>query len=259
LDVRVTHNYTDGSQTVAGTNEYHLDIPCDARARGRVATILLTMIATETSDEVLTKLVANTVNWVSPVDAPGVLFVLDDFHHGELSHDTEELYQRFVEAGYRAEYIDEPEQGLSMGDVDGFDVVWFSNPGYPMDDAASFSTLLQFSEAGGGVVLQGDDMSASHGNAFSMTPLTRLENVDNGTRYCGTRIDNGRGGRYRVTLETNDHPVLADVEGTSFLYGDDIDTATLAEDGEVLGWATVEGKADCKRKPVITVFTPAGL
>ena len=257
LDVRVTHDYTNGDQTVSGTNEYHLDVPCDARAQGRVATILLTMIATETSDETLTKLVANTVNWVSPVDAPRVLFVLDDFHHGELSSDTQQLYERFVEAGYRADYVDEPEQGLRLDDVDGFDVVWFSNPGYPMDDVASFSTLLQFSEAGGGVILQGDDMSSSYANAFATTPLTRLRNVDNGTQYCGTQIDNGRGGRYRVTLESVEHPVLADLEGVSFLYGDDIDTATLADDGgEVLAWATVEGKSDCERKPVITVFTP---
>lgn len=257
LDVRVTHRWIHGDQSVSGSNQYHLDTPCDARAAGRVATILLTMIASETTDEIITRIVANTVNWVSPVDAPRVLFVLDDFHHGELSRDTQHLYERLAETGYRAEYMDEPADGLSMDDVAGFDVVWFSNPGYPIDDAASFNTLLQFSEDGGGVVFQGDDMSYAWGNAFATTPLTRLHNVDNGTEYCGEAIDNGSGGRYRVTLETGSHPVLEGLEGTSFLYGDDIDTATLADDGgEVLAWATVEGKSDCARKPVMTVYTP---
>jgi hypothetical protein len=126
-----------------------------------------------------------------------------------------------------------------------------------MDDLDSFDALLQFSAEGGGVVLQGDDMSWSYGHEFPTTPLTRLEHVNNGVRYCGERINNLRSGRYRVTLEAEERPILPGLEGLSFLYGDDIDTATPVGEGEqMLAWATVEGVADCEPKPVIVGFTP---
>ncbi|MBN2197090.1 MAG: VWA domain-containing protein [Polyangiaceae bacterium] len=257
LDVRVTHRYTDGDVEFEQTSLHRVDLPCEARAEGRVATILLTMKATETTEDVMMTLVANTVNWVSPVDAPRVLFVLDDFHHGELADDTRTLYERLAAAGYAAEYLEEPPSGIASEDVAGFDVIWMSNPGYPMDDAATFATLLQASEAGAGIVLQGDDMSWAYGQAFATTPLTRLDHVDNGVVYCETPIDNGRAGRYRVTLGEQAQPILAGIEGSSFLYGDDIDTATpVAEGAEVVAWATVEGATDCPAKPVITAFTP---
>jgi hypothetical protein len=257
LDVRVTHRWTHDGTSTERSSTHHLDVPCDARANGRVATILLTMDATETSEETMMTLVGNTVNWVSPVDAPRVLFVLDDFHHDEYSQDTHGLYEKLAATGYDARYLEEPEQGVSLEDLVGFDVVWFSNPGYPMDDVGSFNALLQFSEAGGGVVFQGDDMSWSYGMNFPTTPLTRLEHVANGTEYCHTKIDNGKGGRYAVTIADGPHPVITGIEGVSFLYGDDIDTATpVAENTEVVAWATVDGSSGCPAKPVVTVFTP---
>ena len=146
-------------------------------------------------------------------------------------------------------------------DLEGYDVVWFSNPGYPMDDIKSFNALLQFSDAGGGVVMQGDDMSWSHGHSFSTEPLTQLKHVDNGTEYCGQTIDNGRGS-YNVSLGDLPHPILAGLEGQTFRYMDDIDTATLAATpaggtSEVLAWATVPGRHEpCGYKPVIVAYTP---
>lgn len=257
LDVRVTHRVKLETGTTEETSLHHIDLPCDARARGRVATILLTMNATETTEETMMTLVANTVNWVSPVDAPRVLFVLDDSHHGEFDQDTHQIYEKLVAAGYKAEYLEEPEVGITNDDVAGFDVVWFSNPGYPIDDQQSFDVLLQFSQAGGGVVFQGDDMSWSFGQAFPTTPLTRLKHIDNGTQYCGVQIDNGTGGRYRVELREETHPIIAGLEGQSFLYGDDIDTADpVTEATEVLAFATVEGVDGCALKPVITAYTP---
>ncbi len=256
LEVRASHRWTNGHVETSGQSQVHLAVPCPVRAQGRVATLLMTPKSTDASTATLDRLVANTVNWVSPVDAPKVLFVLDDFHHGEVSEDTHELYARLASAGYAADYLEEPTQGLTPELVAGYDVVWFSNPGYPMDDYGTFNTLLQFSSAGGGVILQGDDMSYSQGNAFSMTPLTHLVNVDNGTSYCGRNIDNGRGGRYLVTLGSTQHPVLADLQGESFLYGDDIDTAKAASDAQVLAWATVQGVSKCPDKPVIVGWTP---
>jgi hypothetical protein len=257
LDVRVTHRYRARGQEHSEVSHHHLDVPCPARATGRVATILLTMNASETSEETLMSIVANTVNWVSPVDAPKVLFVLDDGHHGEFDGDTRQIHEKLVEAGYAADYLEEPKQGLRAKDLEGYDVVWFSNPGHPMDDERSFNSLLEYSQAGGGVVFQGDDMSYSFGKAFPTTPLTRLENADNGTSYCDTNVDNGKGGRYRVSMAAESHPIVAGIEGQSFLYGDDIDTATpVAEGTEVVAWATIDGKDGCAQKPVITAFTP---
>jgi hypothetical protein len=258
LDVRVTHSYQLDEERVEGESLHHISVPCAPRANGRVATVLLTLDASEIGPEIVTRLVAQTMNWTSPVDAPRVLFVRDDFHHGEFEHDTAYIYQLLADTGYDAQLLEEPELGLTLDQLTGFDVVWFSNPGYPMDDLDSFDALLQFSAAGGGVVLQGDDMSWSYGHEFPTTPLTRLEHVDNGVSYCGERVNNLRSGRYRVTLEAGEHPILSGLEGLSFLYGDDIDTATPVGDGEeVLAWATVEGVTDCESKPVIVGFTPS--
>lgn len=257
LDVRVTYSYrVKGVETNAVKIE-HINVPCDVRAAGRVATILLTLTESETEQSTVDTIVANTVNFVSPSDSPRVLFVRDDFHHGEYDSDTSGLHQRLVDAGYAADLLDEPADGLNYAALSDYDVVWFSNPGYPIDDEATVVALRQFSAVGGGVVLQGDDMSSSYGNAFSMSDLTRLVPIDNGVTYCNKAIDNGRGARYRVTLETTDHPVLRGIEGASFLYGDDIDTASpLDPTTTVLAWATADGVKNCSRKPVITVFTP---
>ena len=199
-------------QLTQGSTVRHLDLPCPARASGRVATILLTLDASDLPKETINRLVAQTVNWASPVDAPRVLFVRDDFHHDEFAHDTGKLYDTLVASGYAASMLDEPADGIRLEDLEGYDVVWFSNPGYPMDDIASFHALLQFSEAGGGVVLQGDDMSWAHGQAFSPERLTQLEHIDNGTSYCGKNIDNGKG-EYDVSLVASEHPIVAGLEG----------------------------------------------
>ncbi len=259
LDVRISHSYEHQGVLTQGSTVRHLDLPCPVRASGRVATVMLTLDASDLPKETVNRLVAQTVNWASPVDAPRVLFVRDDFHHDEFAHDTAKLYDTLVASGYAASFLDEPADGISVADLEGYDVVWFSNPGYPMDDVASFHALLQFSEAGGGVVLQGDDMSAAYGQAFSPDRLTQLEHIDNGTSYCGKNIDNGKGA-YDVSLVSTAHPIVAGLEGQSFKYTDDIDTARLlapsAGQSEVLAWATADKGKDCGAKPVIVAFTP---
>jgi hypothetical protein len=257
LEVRVTREVQDARGVTRHESLHHLEVPCDTRAKGRVATILLTMTAAELDVESRDKLMANTINWASPVDAPRVLFVLDDFHHGEFADDTQALYESLATAGYDASYLQEPENGINAQALAGYDVVWFSNPGYPMDDKASFNALLEFSQNGGGVVLQGDDMTWSYGNAFPTTPLTHLRHQENGTSACGVGIDNQKGGRYRVSMNTETHPVIEGLEGLSFLYGDDIDKSEALDGTEVVAWAAVENKPSCARRPVVTAFTPA--
>jgi hypothetical protein len=256
LEVRVTHELQGDRGATRHETMHHLEVPCDTRAKGRVATILLTMTAAEIEVASRDQLMANTINWASPVDAPRVLFVLDDFHHGEFADDTQALYESLATSGYDAAYLQEPKGGIKAADLAGYDVVWFSNPGYPMDDKASFNALLAFSNNGGGVVLQGDDMTWSYGSAFPTTPLTHLRHVENGTTACGVSIDNQKAGRYRVTMNSDTHPVIEGLEGVTFLYGDDIDKAEALDGTEVVAWATVESKASCARRPVITAFTP---
>jgi hypothetical protein len=256
LEVRVTHEIRGEGGVTRNETLHHLEVPCDTRAKGRVATILLTMTASEVEAEERDQLMANAINWASPVDAPRVLFVLDDFHHGEFADDTQALYEAFATAGYDASYLQEPDSGIKAQDLAGYDVVWFSNPGYPMDDKDSFNALLDFSAKGGGVVLQGDDMTWSNGNAFPTTPLTHLRHVENGTSACGVGIDNLKGGRYRVTMNDATHPVIEGLESHTFLYGDDIDKSVALDGTEVLAWATVEGKPNCEKRPVVTAFTP---
>jgi hypothetical protein len=180
--------------------------------------------------------------------------VLDDNHHGEFVGDAQYVRDLLVGRGISADYLPEPEGGLRPTDIANYDVVWFSNPGYPPDDLVSIETLLWFETVGGGVVIQGDDMAQSWGGAFSMTPLTGLAFVDNGTSACGTAIDNNHGGAYRVSLDTTAHPLLQLVEGAQFDYGDDIDRTTAAPTTTVLATAGVVGKPSCPGRPVITAF-----
>ena len=124
-----------------------------------------------------------------------------------------------------------------------------------MDDQRSFETLLAYSAAGGGVVLQGDDMTQSMGRSFSMTPLTRLTHVNNGTSACGVTTDNNRGGSYDVQFAAGPHPLLGPLANQRFSYGDDIDVAIPANaSAEVLGTATY-ARGTCRvSTPVLVAF-----
>jgi hypothetical protein len=70
----------------------------------------------------------------------------------------------------------EPSGGLTDGDVNGYDLIWFNNPGHPMSNAQTRDTLMHFK---GGVVLQGDDLTHLKSEQ-SLTELTGLQYIDNG-------------------------------------------------------------------------------
>ena len=162
-----------------------------------------------------------------------MLVVLDDGNHGENADDASRIRDMLVAHGYTANLITEQTGGNTASDVAGYDVVWFSNPGYPFDDARSVDTLLDFLSNGGGVVAQGDDITYSLGNGFnaSVERLTHLKFSDNGVTACGHPTDNDVGMNFDVTLgaETFDgllHPMLTNLAGTSFIYGNDIDLSS---------------------------------
>ncbi|MGB0679501.1 MAG: hypothetical protein ACPGUV_07570, partial [Polyangiales bacterium] len=218
---RIHYRWTDGSLQVSGSQVMPTQMPCPAPPQGKVVTMLHAMTDPGLPRESAKQLAAQALRWVTGMESPKVLIILDDFHKGEHAGDTDALVQMLLESGFFMTYLNEPERGLHPIMLENFDAVWFANPGYPIDDQASRDTLMDFIAKGGGVVMQGDDISWSFGRNFDMAPLTQVEHIDNGTRYCGVRIDNRRGREYSVTLRSESHPVIAGLEGMSFTYGDD--------------------------------------
>ncbi len=191
------------------------------------------------------------VKYASPKKEPKILVVLDSNHNGESSADTAYI-STFLLRNYQVTFINEPRTGLMASHLDGYDLVWFNNPGHPMGKVASRDALMAFT---GGVILSGDDLA--RGSNFSLAPLTGLTYVDNGTRAkCGNKtynIDNNRGSQYVVSLEQSIFPGV-DSEILIFKYGNDIDSSKLATNQvEVLAYATAG--VDCKEtRPVIVRY-----
>jgi hypothetical protein len=256
--VRVRAEWTGASASASGEFEHLVHLPCDVEPAGRTATVLLTMTTSGLTEAQASTLARNAVGWASPVLRPRVLVVLDDGHHNERPGDAAAVHGWLLdaEAVDRADYLEEPSGGLDAAALEAYDVVWFSNPGYPMDDRASFDALLAFSEAGGGVVLQGDDISWSWANGWSMAPLTRTRWVDNGVRECDQLVNNHRHGQYEVRLAGDPHDLTAGLPAT-FRYGDDIDyTEPIGDDATVLAWANLPAGACRADRPVLLAHDP---
>lgn len=264
LDVRMSYSWKNKSDHLEGSQVSTINVDCgDTKpAQARSATVLVSLTDGGIKAKDAASIATQTVKWVSPVAQPKVLLVLDDNHHGESLKDTDFIAGALRDGGYDVEFRNEPEFGMDLSEFNGFDVVWFSNPGYPMDDELTFSSLKQAASSDIGVILQGDDMTWSWGNSFDMSQLTHLNSLGNGTDACGMGIDNGGGGRYAVSLE-KDKAFWGAVAGTSFNYSDDIDHSSARGEGEtILAWSTVadaKGKAvKCDvRVPVVVAYDPA--
>ncbi|MCP4448035.1 MAG: hypothetical protein GY811_22275 [Myxococcales bacterium] len=225
----------------------------------RLTTILMTFSNPGIPESIAATLARQAVNWTSPRSPSRVIVIRDDAHSGESSMDTQFVVELLRGQGYEVDYMEEPPGGIETSDIEDYEVVWFSNPGWPLDDRLTFNTLVAFSQSGGGVVLQGDDMTWTSQSNLSLSPLTYLENIDNGARFCGVGIDNNNGGKYRVTFTDTDHPVIDGLHGESFTYGDDVDRSVpLGQGEEVLAWATLDGDdGSCMdRSPVVITFGP---
>jgi Mg-chelatase subunit ChlD len=263
-DVRLTYRWDGQGRTIHGSRESTLNVACPTPPPiGKSAAVLLTLSNPGIDRNDARELVEQTTHWVSPVADPRVLVVLDNNHHNEDSGDAAYVGQALAHAGIDYELEQEPEHGLDGSALDGFDVVWFSNPGYPMDDQASFDTLRAALGRGMGVVVQGDDMAWSFGHAFDMAPLTHLSFQDNGTDACGHSSDNNVGEAAFHVQYAPSHPMIGALGGTSFLYGNDIDLSSPRNEGEqVLAWGDVvnrrTGEAFCdSRRPVVVAYDPA--
>jgi hypothetical protein len=260
IHVKVTWSWTppvdSGLSALAGEDIAAIDVDCPHDATGNMATILLTLTNPFLPVATAEALTRDTLAWVSPVEDPEVLVVLDDNHHNEFRGDAAWVAETLAASGYSVDYLEEDADGINASDIDGYDVVWYSNPGYPPDELASIEALEAFTAMGGAVVLQGDDMAWSWGNAFPMSGLTHLDFMSNGTSVCGVWTDNNAGAEYAVSYASG-HPVVATVGGTSHLYGDDIDETTARNEGEVvLATAQLDGRPDCGTRPVVVGWTP---
>jgi hypothetical protein len=232
--------------------------------RGRTSVILMAMNNNPGPDNsgYAVPFIRQSADWVNPfttLATPSVLYVLDDNDQGE--HGGDDV---FVANALIAEFgagnvtkIDEPAGGLSYNSSNGlagplsdYDIVWFSNPGFPMDDPASFDALQMFQDNGGGLIIQGDDMAGpALGGGRDLDYFSFLTYVDNGVTTCGDTTNGNVGNNYTVTF-TNE-PIsslngsIMDLRGQSFQYGNDIDhTVRLAAGERVLANA-VYTKGQC--------------
>jgi hypothetical protein len=260
LSVRVSWSWTAEGRTAPeheGTEVQAVTVDCPSEEpTGTRALLLLTLTNPHLPASEAATLTTNTVAHVSPTAAPEVLVVLDDNHHGEFEQDADQVATWLGDAGYAVTRLDETGDGLTDADVEGYDVVWFSNPGYPPDDLATIEVLEAFTAAGGGLVLQGDDMTRGWSNAFSMTSLTSLVYEHNGVQTCGEPTDDNQGERFEVST-FDGHPILAGLESQTWFYGDDIDQTTPLDEGEqVLAEATLEIDPGCTVTPALVVYDP---
>ncbi len=218
--------------------------------KGRAVTLLLAFTGECCIDQpdkaVRAILAKNAVKWVSPVAKPSIAVVRDDNHQDEEAGDPAFIVELLQAAGFAAQLIEEPADGLTAELLKDFQVVWFSNPGHEVDDDATIEVLKLFADSGRGVVLQGDDMS----HRAEMLSLTHLTYVHDGVNFCSAFIDDDLGKNYEVTVQAEAHPVIQDLEGLKFLYGDDIDMSTpLAQGEQVLAWATLNPAENCNDRP----------
>ena len=226
-----------------------------------VTTILLA-IGDEADDQLVinglsSQLLAETViRYSSPAKNPKILVVLDSGAGKEDPEDTQyvlNLLKRY-DTEDNVKFLEEPKSGLTASDVEGFDVIWFNNPGAPMGTTAARDVLLNFK---GGVVLQGDDLSRGSNN-FDLEQLTGLRYNGNGTAVtCNGKsygIDNNSGYQYNVTLDASKFTGASE-STLSFKYGNDIDDATvMRSDLEVLAYAVGDIQGCSEQRPAIVRY-----
>lgn len=220
---------------------------------GSSVLMMLTMSNPLTPPDVAASIIRSTISYLADGKTPRVLVVLDDNHNNEFPGDAQFIGNAVAAAGYSVTVMNEPSSGLRPSDVTNYDIVWFTNPGHPIDDMKTLETLKAFRLAGGGYVLSGDDITQSTSGA-DLSAYTFSKFKDNGTVTCGKTTNNNQGAAWRVTFEDTDHPLSATLSGLSFLYGDDLDHSTPIVDGEdVLAWAVLDGYPTCKVKIPVAV------
>ena len=247
--------------------------------RGRTSVILMAMNnkVGPKNNGYAVPFIRQSAQWVNPFTSlavPSVLYVLDDNNQNEHTGDdvfvTNALIAEF--GGANVTKIDEPAGGLSYlgpngaaGPLSSYDIVWFSNPGFPMDDPASYDALQMFQDNGGGLVIQGDDMAGpALGGGRDLDYFSFLTYVDNGVTTCGDTTNNNSGSNHTVTF--TQEPISAlngsimDLRGQSFQYGNDIDHTIRQAAGERVLAEAVYTKGQCTETyPAAVAIDPVDL
>jgi hypothetical protein len=240
-----------------------------ADCRGRTATILMALgdhrsIEGPNSTQRADRFIRQSVSWASPLTAKpqtDILHVTDDNNQGEQLPQARQNVGQVLASNFASvDVIDEPAGGLRAADVQGYDLVWFSNPGWPMDDERSFDVLQDFSQSGGGLILEGDDMGRnSQGLAGSrdLEFFHGLEYLDNGLSTCGDITNNYSGNTYGVTFTQEPISTNDGLRGQSFQYDNDIDHVRRTISGErVLARATYSSGECSYSGPAAVALNP---
>jgi hypothetical protein len=260
---------TDGCGGLCGTCSDGQECTPDGQCMpiqhsGRVVTLLMALSdwrlsVTDPFFRDRAHLMVDAVSWVSPKRNPKVLLVRDDSCHGLACHENHMIGAVLKAHGLSVTYRNEPADGLDAQQLTDYQVVWFSNPTQAVDDEKSIQALTDFVRNGGGLVLQGDDLTQNP----NLKPLTGLQYVGDGNYYCGQRMGGRFGASYEVDVQEVDHPVIGRIKGETFFYGEDIDSSTLLPGANVtvLAWAGLPHhrvhacyRGHCQRHPVVVAM-----
>jgi hypothetical protein len=211
-----------------------------------------------------TKLAGNAIEWVNPNklgDKNPPILLVRDTSTTEDEHEDNYIERRLKDAGYtNVVRIDEPAGGLRRGHTVGFKIIWFVNPGFPIDDERSYDTLLRFRKQGGGVIISGDDANQSSEltTPRTMSKFSFLKYLsNNGTSACGMPTDNNTGKNYLVKLIPNT-PLTKGMSDLDFPYGNDIDRNRALDKGEIVAaytkGLTVKPRCIGYKVPVMTAI-----
>lgn len=219
-----------------------------------------------TKDQAKT-LADNAVRYVNPNilgDPDPRILIVRDTANLEDKNDARYIEKLLHYKGYSdVKLIDEPAGGLRKVHTIGYKIIWFVNPGWPIDDARSVRTLKWFRANGGGVIVSGDDANQT---AASMVPhdmryFSGLKyDGDNGEYACGKHTDNNLGANYKVVFNPSS-PLAAGLSDLNFPYGNDIDANIQLNLGEQVAANTngLTTKPGCLQtnRPVITTLPAA--
>jgi len=216
------------------------------------------LVITEASSRLIAQ---NAVKFASPLTQPKILVVKDYNNQGESSYDTEYIAKILLANYAKVDVLNETSSGLKDSDVEGYDLIWFNNPGHPMGNVKTMNVLLKFQ---GGVILSGDDLT--RGTNFSLEALTGLKYIDNGVSIsCNGKTysydnNNVSGRRYQVQLADQFFPDMP-LELRSFEYGNDIDNSQISSsigtksNIQVLAYANgAKGACENNKRPVIVRY-----
>ena len=175
-----------------------------------VETVLLTL--SDMDPTIARKIIRETAKRAAKVPVPKILFVKALYHNNEGFNDFTLIPTTLTESGFAVTLMEEPVTGLTAEQVSGYDVIWFTNPGYPAQINKTLLTLMAVSQSGqSGVVLSGDDIAGT--SYINMALLTKLDYLNNGTSACSQAIDNNQ----------TPYKYIVQYQGLNFVYGNDVD------------------------------------